>query len=118
MHKAYAALAAFRAMIPTSHTYQCLQILTHMKEKLQYIEADNSQLKQQLQQLDAALAGRRDELASLKATRDKVRQQGRQMKEGNVYVSNPILLQDMQVRLCALIAKSKPSLLQHCDVSK
>lgn len=74
-----------------------LQILTHMKEKLQFVEGENEDLKQQLEQLEAALAGRRDELARLKATRDKLRQQGRQIKENNVYVSNPMLLQDMQV---------------------
>jgi hypothetical protein len=68
-----------------------------MKEKLHFIEGDNQQLDQQLQELEAALAGSRDELAGLKATRDKMRQQGRQLKENSVYVSNPMLLQDMQV---------------------
>jgi chromosome segregation ATPase len=68
-----------------------------MKEKLHFIEGENQQLEQQLQQLEAALAGSRDELAGLKVTRDKMRQQGRQLKENSVYVSNPMLLQDMQV---------------------
>lgn len=75
-----------------------MQILTHMKEKLHFIEGENQQLSQQLAELEAALAGSRDELAGLKATRDKMRQQGRQLKENSVYVSNPMLLQDMQVR--------------------
>jgi len=78
------------------------QILTHMKEKLQFVESQNSSLQQELQQLEAELAGRRDELAGLKATRDKLRQQGRQIKEHSVYVANPMLLQDMQVS-CHLI---------------
>jgi cell division septum initiation protein DivIVA len=69
-----------------------------MKEKLHFIEGENQQLSQQLQELEAALAGSRDELAGLQATRDKMRQQGRQLKENSVYVSNPMLLQDMQVR--------------------
>lgn len=68
-----------------------------MKEKLQFVEGENQDLKQHLEQLDAALAGRRDELAGLKATRDKLRHQGRQIKENNVHVLNPMLLQDMQV---------------------
>jgi histone deacetylase 6 len=76
-----------------------VQILTHMKEKLHFIEGENQALTQQLQELEAALAGSRDELAGLKAARDKMRQQGRQLKENSVYVSNPMLLQDMQVSL-------------------
>jgi chromosome segregation ATPase len=96
-----------------------------MKEKLHFIEGENQQLEQQLQQLEAALAGSRDELAGLKATRDKMRQQGRQLKENSVYVSNPMLLQDMQVMrgaacnqlvVCRICQLSWPSLvrsLQH-----
>eukprot|EP00879_Flechtneria_rotunda_P019667 GHRR01020665.1.p1 GENE.GHRR01020665.1~~GHRR01020665.1.p1 ORF type:complete len:373 (+),score=152.65 GHRR01020665.1:60-1178(+) len=75
-----------------------VQILTHMKEKLQFIEYENQALLQQLQELEAALAGRRDELAGLKATRDKMRQQGRQIKDNSVFVTNPMLLQDIQVQ--------------------
>lgn len=75
----------------------CEQILTHMKEKLQFVEGENEDLQQQLGQLESELAGRRDELAGLKANRDKLRQQGRKIKETNVYVSDPMLLHDMQV---------------------
>eukprot|EP00775_Hariotina_reticulata_P011309 gene11309-11459_t len=75
-----------------------VQILTHMKEKLQFVESQNNDLQQDLHQLEAELAGRRDELAGLKATRDKLRQQGRHIKEHSVYVANSMLLQDMQVQ--------------------
>ncbi|KAF6260717.1 hypothetical protein COO60DRAFT_1683532 [Scenedesmus sp. NREL 46B-D3] len=75
-----------------------VQILTHMKEKLHFIGSENQQLDHQLQELEAALAGSRDELAGLKATRDKMRLQGRQLKENSAYVFNPMLLQDMQVQ--------------------
>eukprot|EP00878_Enallax_costatus_P032172 GHUV01035284.1.p1 GENE.GHUV01035284.1~~GHUV01035284.1.p1 ORF type:complete len:447 (+),score=170.33 GHUV01035284.1:36-1376(+) len=75
-----------------------VQILTHMKEKLQFVEGENEDLQQQLQQLESELAGRRDELAGVKANRDKLRQQGRKIKETNVYVSDPMLLHDMQAQ--------------------
>lgn len=42
------------------------QILTHMKAKLAFIECENEALHEELVQLEAALAGKRDELASLK----------------------------------------------------
>lgn len=75
----------------------CLQILTHMKAKLAFIECENEVLQAELQQLEAALAGKRDELASLKSTRVRLWQQQRQLKEGSVCVTNPLLIQDMQV---------------------
>lgn len=74
-----------------------LQILTHMKAKLAFIECENEALREELQQLEAALAGKRDELAALKSTRDRLWQQQRQLKEGSVCVTNPLLIQDMQV---------------------
>lgn len=73
------------------------QILTHMKAKLAFIECENEALQEELHQLEAALAGKRDDLASLKSTRDRLWQQQRQMKEDSVFVTNPMLLQDMQV---------------------
>jgi hypothetical protein len=75
-----------------------LQILTHMRAKLAFIECENEALQEELKQLEGALAGKRDELASLKSTRDRLWQQQRQLKESSVFVTNPMLLQDMQVR--------------------
>lgn len=68
-----------------------------MKAKLAFVECENEALQEQLRQLETALAGKRDELASLKSTRDRLWQQQRQLKEGSVFVTNPLLLQDMQV---------------------
>jgi hypothetical protein len=78
-------------------TLSALQILTHMKAKLAFIECENEALQEELHQLEAALAGKRDELASLKSTRDRLWQQQRQLKQDSVFVTNPMLLQDMQV---------------------
>lgn len=75
-----------------------------MKAKLAFIECENEALQEELRRLENALAGKRDELASLKSTRDRLWQQQRQLKEGSVFVTNPMLLQDMQVcnRACLL----------------
>jgi hypothetical protein len=112
-----------------------------MKAKLAFVEGENGGLQEELAQLDAALAGRRDELATLKvssdrgscchdgpdfkgtqcdpfwhpvccgdagamsppalpqAKRDRLRQQGQQLREGSVFVTSPLLLQDMRVRV-------------------
>jgi histone deacetylase 6 len=77
-----------------------LQILTHMKAKLAFIECENESLQEELRQLEAALSGKRDELASLKSTRDRLWQQQRQLKEDSVFVTKPMLLQDIQVGGC------------------
>ena len=42
------------------------QILTHMKAKLAFVEGENAALQEELVQVEAALAGKRDELATLK----------------------------------------------------
>lgn len=82
------------------------QILTHMKAKLVFVEHENEELSGRLHELEAALAGRRDELVALKARRDRLRQQGQQLKEGSSRrVTDPLLLQDMQVRAFWLVSQ-------------
>jgi hypothetical protein len=70
-----------------------------MKAKLAFIEAENIAMEAEKKELDEALKGKRDELASLKSRRDRLWQQQRTLKEGSVFVTNPMLLQDMQVGL-------------------
>lgn len=74
-----------------------LQILTHMKEKLQFVEKENEVLTSQLQQLESSMASRRDTLTKLKTTRDTVRARGRAVKDGSTYVANQQLLDDYEV---------------------
>lgn len=78
-----------------------------MKAKLAFIQSENEALKEEKQELEDALKGKRDELASLKSTRDRLWQQQRTLKEGSVFVTNPMLLQDMQVRATVLCCASK-----------
>ncbi|KAF8067334.1 Ccdc96 [Scenedesmus sp. PABB004] len=73
-------------------------VLTHMREKLAFVEDENEGLAAGLAAAEAALAGRRDELAGLKASRDALRGKARAAKEGCAHVTSPLLLQDMQAR--------------------
>ena len=69
-----------------------------MKEKLQFVEKDNQALKAQLADLDAQLTANRDSLTKMKTARDTMRTKGRSIKDSSLYVTNPQLLQDMEVR--------------------
>lgn len=73
------------------------QILTHVREKLQFVEKENGALQSQLEELDLELSEKRDRLGKAKATRDTLRQQGRKIKQSSVYITNPNLLDDIEV---------------------
>lgn len=81
-----------------------VQILTHMREKLQFVMRSNKMLRKEVHALGGDLATKRDALAKVKAHRDKLRVGARSIKEGSLYIDNPMLLEDMkkQVRLLPL----------------
>lgn len=78
-------------------TTTTVQILTHVREKLQFIEKENASLAAQLEELDAQLSERRDKLGKAKAARDTLRQNGRRIKETSVFITTPALLEDIEV---------------------
>jgi hypothetical protein len=51
--------------------------------------------------LDGTLSEKRDKLGKAKATRDTLRQKGRRIKESSVFITNPSLLDDIEVGGCA-----------------
>jgi len=78
-------------------TTTTVQILTHVREKLQFVEKENGALAGQLEELDAQLSERRDKLGRAKAARDTLRQKGRRIKETSVFITNPALLEDIEI---------------------
>mmetsp|Transcript_23724 Transcript_23724/g.52066 ORF Transcript_23724/g.52066 Transcript_23724/m.52066 type:complete len:532 (-) Transcript_23724:212-1807(-) len=79
-------------------TMTTVQILTHVREKLQFVEKENGSLSGQLEELDGVLAEKRDRLGKAKAHRDTLRQKGRKIKEGSVFITNHQLLDDIDVQ--------------------
>lgn len=73
-----------------------VQILTHMREKLQFVMRSNKMLRKEVHALGGDLATKRDALAKVKAHRDKLRVGARSIKEGSLYIDNPMLLEDMK----------------------
>ncbi len=93
MNATYPILVVVTPSIPNT-----AQILTHVREKLQFVEKENESLSSQLEQLDQALVEKRDHLGKIKASRDAYRQKGRKIKQASVYITNPGLLDDIDVR--------------------
>lgn len=71
-------------------------VLTHVKEKLQFVEKDNARLEAILVKLDGALAKKRDELHGLKLHRDQGRNRVQKMKEQRNTVTDATLVEDLR----------------------
>merc|ERR1711988_1606775 len=76
---------------------QTVQVLTHIKEKLQFVQADNQLQKDNLANLETDLALRRDELAQHKKTLDQIRHDRYKLKEKSGLVDSDDLLYDFEM---------------------
>ncbi|GIL43579.1 hypothetical protein Vafri_1283 [Volvox africanus] len=79
-------------------TTTTVQILTHVREKLQFIEKENAALASQLSALEAELADKRDRLGRAKAERDTLRAKGRKIKESGSNITSTQLLDDIEIQ--------------------
>ena len=61
-------------------TTSTVQVLTHLKEKLQFVQAENQVLKAELTGLEADLGHRRDAVTKVKLQRDQLRQENAKLK--------------------------------------
>ena len=82
-----------------------MQILTHVKEKLQFAQKEKQALQAELDSVEGALATHRDDLTRVKVTRDKAKVATRKIRDAGSHVTNTALLADMEVtrRSCAYL---------------
>ncbi|XP_063717276.1 coiled-coil domain-containing protein 96-like isoform X2 [Symsagittifera roscoffensis] len=73
-----------------------VEVLTHLKEKLQYIQQENGQLSQQLKELDVQVAQKRDSLTRIKQNRDKLRNENQELNRQCGLLGNETLLRDYE----------------------
>ena len=73
------------------------QVLTHVKEKLQFAQKEKEALQVELDTVESALATHRDDLGRVKLTRDKALAAARKLKDSVSHVSNASLLADLEV---------------------
>nr|KAJ3414137.1 Coiled-coil domain-containing protein 96 [Polyrhizophydium stewartii] len=71
-----------------------VQVLTHVKEKLQFVQGETVELKQQLKNLDEDVTQRRDSLPLAKQERDSLRNTNTVLRQKNGLLGNNNLLHD------------------------
>jgi len=75
-----------------------VQVMTHMREKLQCIVQENHVLKTQLTQLDQELGGQRDLVAKTKHERDDFRVENTKFKQQAGLINSRVLNEDYETR--------------------
>ncbi|KAG6578202.1 Coiled-coil domain-containing protein 96 [Phytophthora cinnamomi] len=79
-------------------TTSTVQVLTHIKEKLQFVLAESQMLKRDSQELEEALTANRDQLAHKKKDRDAARQLAARLKSKEGFAKSELLIEDFEKR--------------------
>merc|ERR1719460_3403814 len=75
-----------------------VQVITHMREKLQFIQQENQVLKTELAQLDTELASQRDLVAKTKHERDDYRSENAKLRQQTGIINSELLTKDYEDR--------------------
>ncbi|XP_057311878.1 coiled-coil domain-containing protein 96-like [Hydractinia symbiolongicarpus] len=75
-----------------------VQVLTHLKEKLQFVQGENGEQRAKLRDIEATVAQRRDILTRMKQVRDGLRIDNTKLKHKSGLLGNKPLLRDFEVR--------------------
>merc|ERR1719393_265771 len=76
-----------------------VQVITHMREKLQFIARENAKLKAELARLDQELASQRDLVAKTKHERDDFRVENAKLRQQTGILNSDLLAKDYETRL-------------------
>merc|ERR1719326_2212460 len=79
-------------------TIVTVQIITHMREKLQFIQQENQMLSQDLAQLDQELASQRELVAKTKHERDDIRAENAKLRQQTGIINSDLLTKDYENR--------------------
>ncbi|XP_066429418.1 cilia- and flagella-associated protein 184 [Eleutherodactylus coqui] len=73
-----------------------VQVLTHVKEKLQFVQAENQQQEEKLMGLEGIMGKKRDILTKTKQARDSLRMDNLKLKQKCGLLGNKVLLRDFE----------------------
>ncbi|XP_078286755.1 cilia- and flagella-associated protein 184-like [Rhinoraja longicauda] len=73
-----------------------IEVLTHIKEKLEYVEKENEEKKTRLREVEAVVAQKREISTKTKQARDRVRTANLELKEKCGLLCNKLLLRDLE----------------------
>ncbi|XP_044536832.1 coiled-coil domain-containing protein 96 [Gracilinanus agilis] len=76
-----------------------VQIITHVKEKLQFVELENMGLKSELMEIDAQVAQKRDILTKTKKARDSLRIDNVKLNQKCGLLGKEMLLRDLEQKV-------------------
>ncbi|XP_067830258.1 coiled-coil domain-containing protein 96 isoform X2 [Heptranchias perlo] len=79
-----------------------VEVMTHIKEKLEYVQAENVGKKAQLMEVEAIVAQKREILTKTKQARDKVRASNFKLKQTCGLLCNKVLLRDFEENVDAI----------------
>merc|ERR1711871_1570529 len=79
-------------------TTNTVQILAHVKEKLQFVQVENQSLKTELAELDGQLGQERDQLAQTKRDLDAKRGDNAGLRAEQGFANSGLLVQDFEQR--------------------
>jgi len=99
-------------------TTTTVQVLTHLKEKLQFVQAENQVLKHDLADLEIELTNKRDSLTQIKHERDSLRAENVSRRQQRGLVSSEELLLDFEKRRQDIIAKREEVQKMQADHAK
>jgi len=75
-----------------------VQVLTHLKEKLQFVQGENTEQRINLTDIDVTVAQRRDVSTRMKQARDSLRTDNQKLKHKSGLLGNEPLLRDFEER--------------------
>ncbi|XP_073466693.1 cilia- and flagella-associated protein 184 [Aquarana catesbeiana] len=78
-----------------------VQVLTHLKEKLQFVQIENQEQKDRLMEIEALVAHKRDILTRTKQARDSLRMDNLNLKQKCGLLGNKTLLRDFEEKVDA-----------------
>ena len=92
-------------------TTTTVQVLTHLKEKLQFVLAENQVRKHELSDFEVELTSKRDMLTSVKHDRDSLRGDNASRRQQKGLVSSEELLIDYEKRRLDILKKKESSVM-------
>lgn len=81
-----------------------VRVLTHVREKLHWVQMENRTRRWQLAEMEAAVARARDSLTRAKRARDRVRADNLRLRQRSGLLGNSVLLRDMEERVGDVMA--------------
>jgi predicted RNase H-like nuclease (RuvC/YqgF family) len=79
-------------------TTTTVQVLTHIKEKLQCVREENTHSQGELRAINAHVQNLRDQLTKTKHVRDDSRQENQQLKQKQGFIGSDLLVSDFENR--------------------